>query len=68
MRTFVWLIGLLALIIALSASGTLSGNFCLKGVGCLNATGSGVSIQSNPTTGSTTSGAPAPGLRAILER
>jgi hypothetical protein len=60
-RTFVWVIGLLAILIALSASGTLTGSVCLGSVGCLNS-GSG-SISITRTTPPTGTGAPAPALR-----
>jgi hypothetical protein len=60
-RTFVWVIGLLAILIALSASGTLTGSVCLGSVGCLNSGAGSVSItRTTPPTGT---GAPAPAVR-----
>ena len=61
MRTFVWVIGLFAILIALSASGTLTGSICLGSIGCLNSGGGSISItHTTPPTGT---GAPAPAAR-----
>jgi hypothetical protein len=60
-RTFVWVVGLLAILIALSASGTLTGSVCLGNIGCLNS-GSG-SVSITRTTPPTSTGAPAPAVR-----
>ena len=64
MRTFVWIIGLLAILIALSASGALKGSVCIGNIGCVNSNSGSLSINREGTT-TTGAGAPATQLRVV---
>lgn len=49
MKSIAVIIGIIVIVVLLVTSGTVGGAFCLRGVGCMYSSGTGLSIDNRET-------------------